>query len=615
MMRALLALSCAALCLAGLAAWPLPVWPLALAILLAGGLIWWRPFLWIVLLPPCFPLFDLSPWSGWMMLGEPDLILLAALAVLILREPPATRSEMRPLLLPLGAMSAALLISAGIGLAVPEPPGGSDLVYLSRLDTLRLAKPWAEVLLLSPFLPAAIRRGEALAWGLLLLGLGVAISAGVERGIFVGVFDFASDYRVVGTFSSMHIGGGHIGAALALTLAAAVALSGSPWRLVALAALPALLYGLAVTYARTAYAAALAGMLVAALAVAMSGWRAGLSRLGSWPLLTGMSAALLLFVAALASPMMASRFTSIGGDLQTREANWQSGLALEGGDWTGWLVGHGLGSFPRLSAGAAQAAGQPTGGPSYYRLRDGALQLVSRTPLYLGHRVDGVASGEMLDLALRWRSMPVDPASHPGVATAGGLGIGLCEKLLLYSLDCAGGRQPPGEGWRSVALKLVAPGHANRPLELSFTTDAGAVIEVADVHLRDAAGRELLANGDFHEGLARWFFTDDNHLVWRMKNQALMTLFETGLIGLAALLLLIAAALRGAWRAVCAGDGAMAAAVAGGVAAFLVSSLFDAVLEAPRLAFVIYLLLAAGAALVRPKGVRPKGVRPEVRAR
>lgn len=503
------------------------------------------------------------------------------------------------MILPLGAMTVALLIAVAIGLAAPAPPGGSDLVYLAPLDTLRLAKPWLEILLLSPFLPGAMRRGEYLAGGLLLLGLGIALSAGLERAIFVGVFDFATDYRVVGTFSSMHIGGGHIGAALALTLAGAAALTASRWRWLALAALPMLLYGVAVTYARTAYAAALAGMLVAGVAVALSGWRAGLARLGRWPLLAGISAAVLLFVAALASPMMASRFSSIGGDLQTRETNWQSGLTLGGGDWEGWIVGHGLGSFPRLSANAADAARRPGEGPSYYRLQGdaGALRLISRTPLYVSHRVDGAASGEHLSLSLRWRSLPVDLSAHPEVAAAGGLGVNLCEKLLLYSLDCAGLQLPATTDWQNVALPLAAPGRAGRPLELSFTTGAGAVIELADMHLRTASGSELLANGDFRDGLSRWFFTDDNHLVWRMKDQALMTLFETGLPGAAALLLLIAAAMRGSWRAMLRGEAATAATLAGGLAALLVSSLFDAVLEAPRLAFVIYLLLAAGASV------------------
>ena len=297
--------------------------------------------------------------------------------------------------------------------------------------------------------------------------------------------------------------------------------------------------------------------------------------------------------------MMASRFTTIGGDLQTREANWQSGLTLGGGDWLGWISGHGLGSFPRLAANAANVGHRAGEGPSYYRLQSdtGTLRLISRTPLYVGHRVDDVASGDWLSLSLRWRALPVDLAAHPAVATAGRLGIALCEKLLLYSLDCAGTSLPPATAWQDITMKLAAPGHADRPLELSFTTDAGAAIEFADVHLRTESGGELLANGDFRAGLARWFFTDDNHLVWRMKDQALMTLFETGLPGLLALLVLIAAALRGAWRAMLRGEATTAAVVAGSVAAILVSSLFDAVLEAPRLAFVIYLLLGAGATI------------------
>ena len=36
--------------------------------------------------------------------------------------------------------------------------------------------------------------------------------------VFTGLFDFTTDYRVVGTFFSMNVGGGHIGAYIAMAL-------------------------------------------------------------------------------------------------------------------------------------------------------------------------------------------------------------------------------------------------------------------------------------------------------------------------------------------------------------------------------------------------------------
>jgi O-antigen ligase len=103
----------------------------------------------------------------------------------------------------------------------------------------------------------------------------------------------------------------------------------------------------------------------------------------------------------------------------------------------------------------------------------------------------------------------------------------------------------------------------------------------------------MLANGDFARGLDRWIFTDDSHVSWRMLNQYLMAWFETGALGLAAFCLLAGVAIVGGIRAL--GRGVMAAsAVVGGVTSFMVSSLFDNVLEAPRLALLFFLVSWCG---------------------
>lgn len=97
-------------------------------------------------------------------------------------------------------------------------------------------------------------------------------------------------------------------------------------------------------------------------------------------------------------------------------------------------------------------------------------------------------------------------------------------------------------------------------------------------------------------GLERWLPTDDDHAIWRIKNQYLMSFFEQGALGLAALLLLAAAALRDAWRAAARGN-AMAPALAASIAAVLASSLFDCPLEVPRLAALFYLIAFAALAV------------------
>ncbi len=82
------------------------------------------------------------------------------------------------------------------------------------------------------------------------------------------MFDFSDDYRVAGPFGSMHVGGGHIGAYLAMALPFLVTGLLHPRVLGVLATLVAAVaggYALVVTFARTAYAGAALAMAVVAV--------------------------------------------------------------------------------------------------------------------------------------------------------------------------------------------------------------------------------------------------------------------------------------------------------------------------------------------------------------
>ncbi len=122
--------------------------------------------------------------------------------------------------------------------------------------------------------------------------------------------------------------------------------------------------------------------------------------------------------------------------------------------------------------------------------------------------------------------------------------------------------------------------------------------------MTDPTGTELVINGDFSRGLNRWFFTDDNHVVWRMENQYLMIMFEGGLLGIAAFLSLHLAAMVGGLRAIRRGD-RTGAIIVGALAAFLFSSLFDDLLEAPRIAALYYLVCFAGLNMLDNRDVSP----------
>ena len=181
--------------------------------------------------------------------------------------------------------------------------------------------------------------------------------------------------------------------------------------------------------------------------------------------------------------------------------------------------------------------------------------------------------------------------------------VEMCEKHLLYEGDCrvAGMAVAAAPGqWQTIQLQLPGAG-LNRgdllaPRFLVFSVavgTSGRSVELDNLQATDASARELLANGDFSAGMARWFSSSDrNHLPWHMKNMELHVLFEQGWVGLALFSLLLVSA---GWRLAIgnARDHSLAPPLAGALAGFIVVGLFDSLLDAPRVAFIFYFLLLA----------------------
>ena len=65
-------------------AWHHPIAPL---LVLAAFWLWcllvlWRPSIWLVVVPACVPVLNFSPWTGWIVFDEFDILLAGALAAL-----------------------------------------------------------------------------------------------------------------------------------------------------------------------------------------------------------------------------------------------------------------------------------------------------------------------------------------------------------------------------------------------------------------------------------------------------------------------------------------------------------------------------------------------------
>lgn len=596
--------------------WDYPLGALpALAVLAAWvALVWCFPVMWLLLLPAFLPSVDFGAWTGWIAVSEGDIAVLATLAVLLLRAPP-TRQDIWPddrvrlfprFVLALSLLACLIGVVRGITMT-PLFPGGSDNPYLTWLNTLRLAKPFLSAFALLPFLRARQREhGD----GTLLFGIGILIgltlvglAALAERTAFTTLADIHSDFRITATFSSMHVGGGHIGVYLAFSMPFLLIclLRIRVWTLVSVVALLLLsCYTLVVTFARTGYAATLISMTVTCLC-----WGYALRmRRRSNDSVAGLLVAatvVVALVAGLNTSFMRYRVARVWPDLVTREANWGGGLGRRDTGTTAWLLGMGTGAYPRFAALRSPPDQQP--GNYVVRHEGGQTWLATDfgPDFYFGQKVNvhhGVAYTVQFDM--RAESLDAHMTVH------------LCSKLLLYSADCHILRLTPAYSttWQSVSETLPAPvqrGALPAPVELAFSTGSGIKVDIAHVRLIGPDGRDVMVNGDFSQGTARWFFTSDYHRLWRILDSPLSVWFEGGVLGVVSLTLLVTSALGGALAAIRRGE-PLGAPIAGAMTGIMVCGLFDNVFEAPRIALLFDLVAMLGLMLGwPPRAGAPQG--------
>jgi hypothetical protein len=309
------------------------------------------------------------------------------------------------------------------------------------------------------------------------------------------------------------------------------------------------------------------------------------------------------------------RVSSSRADVGVREAHWRKSLALLRDDTQRWL-GLGLGRYLDHYAVASNDRDRPG---DYRHAEDGGnghLALIAGTHvqgwgelLRVSQRI--ARPGEKMVLTLKVRSsLPV--LLHADV----------CLKHLLYNADCRLASttvQPTGGQWQALKLALepkplpADAWYAPRFVVLSLSSETSArPIDIDEVSLTDASGREYVRNGGFEQGMQRWFFSSDmNHLPWHAKSLPVHLLVEQGILGLAAVALLVLAAL---WRLVAgkARDHVLAPALAAAVMGFLVVGLIDSLFDMPRVAWLFHFLLLVGFSLRGPGPLPP--VPPPVQA-
>jgi hypothetical protein len=577
-----------------------PLWQvgLGLAMLAYAILLWFRPNLWLVIVPAALPLLDLAPWTGRFFFDEFDLLLLVTAGTLYLRGRRWPGLGLTPLWPVLALFSAGLLVSLLQGLGSPPPLDANAFSnYWSGYNSLRVIKGfiWGGLIFmllrLSRPQPAQLARLLAIGMGIGLLGVGLV---GLwERWLFAGFADSHHTYRIVSTFSSMHTGGGHIEAYLAAALPF-LWLGLTRWRS-ALLAVPVMLLTMYVTVFTVARGGVLAlGVVLVVLAAASlrQAWRSGRRLQAAIPVgVMAILAAVLLV--GIGGGYFQQRLAQTGEDWQIRMNHWQLALGMMDETPMAQLFGMGLGSFPRVYLERGPADKQSAtygfaseGGNTYLRLGTGDT-------VYYAQRV-AVRAGESYHLELEVRSSAAEAR----------ISVPVCEKQLLNSRRCVWNEfTVPGDGrWHRLSRDFasgevgVEDGLKRPPVELYLHHPGqGSVVEVDNVRLLDRQGNNLVGNGGFTWGGDYWFFKTHNHLPWHIKNFWVHLLFEQGWVGLLLFTGLILFALarlgRVAWR----GE-PLAWVWLASILGMLTVGMFDSLVDTPRLAALLVAFSLSGAA-------------------
>lgn len=325
-----------------------------------------------------------------------------------------------------------------------------------------------------------------------------------------------------------------------------------------------------------------------------------------WPVGLRRQSAILASVIALAGLVavfsggayVGDRFATSERDFKGRLQHWRAGLDLLQTP-SDWLVGKGLGRFPASFFFGAPGSEFPG---SYKMNQEGPNKFITLS----GPRYQA-GFGEVLRISQR-----IDPG-QPGryrieldvrTSSKTRLNFSVCTKHLLYAETCVGrdiAVEDTKSLWQHRSIELVGRLLPNRSwyapqlVVFSLAIDTmGGIADVDNLILTDQQGHALLVNADFSYDMAYWFFTSDHHhMPWHMKNMFLHVLFEQGILGLAAFLLLVTAAL---FRSLVGrrSHHPLAPALIAAICGFLIVGMFDSLLDVPRVSFLFFLLLLLG---------------------
>ena len=601
----------------------------------------WRPGMWLFTMPACLPFLNFSPWTGWLLVDEFDLLLLAVLAGGYVRiglgsigraVSASPRREVVGRWLPVAlALAAAMALWHGFTVADPQLPNWFQ-GYTDPLNSLRVFKGLLWAVLAMPLLRDAFRHAPHSSGGHVARGMAVGlacVSVAVlwERLAFPGLVDFTSRYRITGLFWEMHVGGAAIDAYLALSVPFVVwtlrsARGPAGWLGGALLAVLAT-YACLTTFSRGVYLAVAAPLVLLGSLSWMQARGVDARQLSQrfWdrlrPRTPRAQAGWVLSIALVGEVIgvlnggsyMTDRMAATERDFGSRMAHWERGLSLLQTP-ADWLLGRGLGRLPalysasfyegELSGRVQLKEGGGTGGErrSYITLSGPERDTDLAGLFALTQRLDAVP-GERYGARI-----------HARTRRAADLYLQVCERHLLYNGRCqaAYARLAPGPQWQELSFFLQGrplpggPWYAPRPAVFTISVlDPDTAVDIDHISLSALGKGERLQNTDFSAGLAHWFPSAQSYfLPWHIDNLYLELLIERGLLGLFLVLLLVGCAL---WRLVfgAARGHVLAPYLAASLCGVMLVGLVSSVMDVPRVAFLFFWLAFLSLQLGEPR--------------
>jgi hypothetical protein len=307
---------------------------------------------------------------------------------------------------------------------------------------------------------------------------------------------------------------------------------------------------------------------------------------------------MILVIPSLFGSRMNTRFETSRTDLQGRLAHWQNAIDIM--DDNGWttLFGQGIGTFPVTYYWVTQQA-RDVGGFSFEKEKDNTYIAFAGSPdVKLSQRIRLIPDSTY-NLALDVRT--ADPAAL--------LQIRICHRQLIQPFEwnptCWAKTETikdTHQQWQHLTYQVASGNlgslnyYLNAPLvitfenrrEYGFNDKKQTLLDIDNLSLTNDSGEEIIKNGDFEKGIDHWYaFYDFNHLPWHIKNFWVSVYFDSGLMGVISLALLMLFSMINMLKKTVKQDYFSKTCLLS-IIGFLCVGGFGTLIDGPRVAFLFY---------------------------